>query len=374
MFLAVLGCERQVDLVALRHAAQSCDASGTCPSVATDSKEDAGKPAEGSCDGPDCSMREPPPSEPNPPCGGAPACAPPKDEPVERCETRSCAVADGADSFCSSDGTVLALGDSCESDDSNPQFRYALCSQTDLIVKAPLQVNGDVAVDRDVSLTADVMVEGELRYVRSYYANGANITETQGRLQSQQQVCTLPDALSVDVAALVAARASDNDNDRAVDQLALLNRWSGQQSVTLPCGRYHLNEMDGDGSMTVNVTGNVALFVDGGISAKQGLTIRAAPSARVSLVVNGSVHVIGGFSLGELSDARHLLLAAAQINLEQGKNTIGGVLYQQSQELLLVNATLDVNGAVFAYRAQLEGATSVTLAQATAVAAESCEP
>jgi hypothetical protein len=172
----------------------------------------------------------------------------------------------------------------------------------------------------------------------------------------------------------VQARATDNDNARAPEQLALLAQWSGEQAITLPCGRYYLSEIDGSGSMTINAMGNVALFVAGPISAKQGLRIRAAPGARVSLVVNGSVHVIGGLELGELPDARHLLLSTRQIHLEQGSNSIGGVLYAQTEDILLVNGTLDVNGAVFAYRAQLEGATSVTLAPSAASAGESCKP
>jgi hypothetical protein len=184
----------------------------------------------------------------------------------------------------------------------------------------------------------------------------------------------LPDALRVEVAASVQARANDNDNDRATEQLALLSRWSGQESITLPCGRYHVSEIDGAGSMTINALGNVAIFVDGALSAKQGLRIVAAESARVSLVVNGSIHIIGGLQLGELSDARHLLMAAGQIYLEQGSSSIGGVLYAQTKDILLVNGTLDVNGAVFAHRAQLEGATSVTLARSVTTADESCKP
>ena len=79
---------------------------------------------------------------------------------------------------------------------------------------------------------------------------------------------------STTVDASVQARANDNDNDRATDQLALLAQWSGQQSITLPCGRYHLSEIDGSGSMTINAQGNVAIFVDGALSAKQGLKER----------------------------------------------------------------------------------------------------
>jgi hypothetical protein len=375
---ASTGCKRQLDLVALRHTARSCDASGTCPETAA---KDAGKTPEPDCDAtntcmqaqeqaPESGQAEPP----KPPCAGAPACKPPASI-VERCDTRICETTSQSDNFCAGDGLVLTLGDGCKNADSNPEFRYALCSETDLIVKAPLHVTGSVAVDRAASLSADVAVDGDLRYGSVLYEMGTKEAVARSTVQATT-TCQLPSTLSLDVAAIVQARASDNDNDQAREELDQLARWSGEHSITLPCGRYYLSEIDGDGSMTVNAMGNVVLFVDGSVSAKQGLQIRAAPSARVSLVIKGSVHVIGGLQLGELSDARHLMLAAKQIHLEQGKNTIGGVLYVQSEEILLVNGTLDVNGAVFAHRAQLEGATSVVHAPGagTTMAADSCKP
>jgi hypothetical protein len=94
----------------------------------------------------------------------------------------------------------------------------------------------------------------------------------------------------------------------------------------------------------------------------------------VSLIVNNSVHVIGDLRLGELADARHLLLARDQIHLERGANTVGGVLYAQTRDILLANATLEVEGALYAWRAQLEGTTSIKSARAALAAGESCQP
>lgn len=370
---ASTACERQFDLVALRHTAPTCQASSTCPEPP---ERDAGRAPDPSCDATSSceQMERQPPDEPAPPCPGAPGCAPAQPpEVIARCESRVCAPTAQSDVFCGGDGLIFALGDGCENEDSNPEFRYALCSETDLIVKAPLQVTGSVAVDNGVHLSSDVMVDGELRYSGSLQEIDGSKLTARSTIQAQPS-CALPEALRADVAGSVQARANDNDNELAPEQLALLSQWSGQQSVTLPCGRYYLSEIDGAGSMTIQAAGNVVIFVDGSVSAKQGLKISAAPSARVSLVVNGSVHIIGGLQVGELADARHLLLAAGQIHLEQGSSTIGGVLYTQTKDLLLVNGTLDVNGAVFAYRAQLEGATHVTHARSAATAGEQCKP
>lgn len=369
---ASTACGRQDDLVALRHTAQRCEPSSACGSGP---ERDAGREQPGmstSCDATNsCEQTS---TDPLPSCPGAPACEPPLEpEPTAGCVTRVCAQAEQNDAFCGSDGLIFALGDGCADEDSNPEFRYALCSETDLIVKAPMQVSGGVAADNDVTVSADFTIDGELRYTGTLHEIEDAILTARSTMQGQP-TCALPDALRADVASSVQARASANDNDRATEQLALLAQWNGQQSITLPCGRYHLSEIDGSGSMTIHAAGNVALFVDGSVSATQGLKITAAPSARVSLVINGSVHIIGGLQLGELSDARHLLLAAGQIHLEQGSNTIGGVLYTQTKDLLLANGTLDVNGAVFTHRAQLEGTTSITLTPNVATADEQCKP
>ncbi|HTU59181.1 MAG TPA: hypothetical protein VMF89_12120, partial [Polyangiales bacterium] len=241
-------CERQLDLVALRHTA-TCEASSTCPEPP---ERDSGREPNPSCDATNsCEQTEPdPPSQPAPPCPGAPGCAPAQEpEVIERCETRVCATTTQSDAFCGGDGLIFALGDGCESEDSNPEFRYALCSETDLIVKAPLQVTGSAAVDNTVTLSSEVMVDGELRYAGSLHEiDGGKLTAS-STIQAQP-TCALPEALRADVAGSVQGRANDNDNELALDQLALLSQWTGQQSVTLPCGRYHLSEIDGAGSMT----------------------------------------------------------------------------------------------------------------------------
>ena len=370
---ASAACAPQLDLVALRRTAQDCEAQSTCEPP---TEPDAGPEPTPSCDATNsCEPAEvEPPDASMPGCPGAPACEPPPPEASkERCETRACAPTAPRDEFCDTGGLVFTLGDSCQNEDSNPEFRYALCSQTDLIVKAPLTIQGSVAVDRDVNISSEVSIDGEVRYAGALHEIDGGKLNARSTLPSQP-TCALPEALRADVAASVRARATDNDNDGALEQLALLSQWSGQQTVTLPCGRYHLNEIDGAGSLTIRATGNLALFVDGSLSAKQGLRIIAPEAARVSLVVNGSVHIIGGLQLGELSDARHLLMAAGQIHLEQGSNSIGGVLYTQLQDILLVGGTLDVNGAVFAHRAQLEGTTHVTLAPAVTTAGDDCSP
>lgn len=360
-------CQWQPDLVALHRAEPLCPDATLCgqqPPV-----EDAGSPPS---DSPQCDAAEGCTQDAG--CLDEDACGAPPPQMVQQCLVRGCQPLQDMDAFCMQAGSAFVLGDSCASADSNPGFHNALCSQSDLIVKAPLQVNGDVTVDRDLSLSDEVIVQGELQYTGMLLQTDGASVQASSQAQSPPS-CDPAGDLRFDIEASVRARATDNDNAQAQDQVDLLQRWSGAQSITLPCGRYYLQTIDGGGSMDITATGNVALFIDGGASVTDGLQIHAADGARVSVIVNGNLHVIGGLKLGELSDARHLLVTRGQAYLEQGQNTIGGVLYVQSEELLLVDSTLDVQGAVFAYRAQLEGATRIVgVAAASEVLGTSCNP
>lgn len=389
LLLGLTGCEWQTDLVAIRRPSAVCAGASACGLPGNEPEAGAGPVSD--CDASDgcnadpvpCSdaadgcKTEPDCSDAAANCGAPPdcssdtaACQPPL---VEQCLARACQTTQATASFCEQDGLSFALGSGCTSDSANPQFPYALCSQTDLIVSAPLAITGDLCVDRDLSWGDRVVVDGELHHTGKLLDAGGPPPQASTDVQGSP-ACDPARALAPDIGASVRAREADNDNAQAMDAIAQLTRWSGQQSITLPCGRYYLPEIDGDGSMDIQANGHVAIYVAGGVSVKQGLKIHAAPSARVTLVVDGSIHIIGGLTLGELSDARHLLISAQQAHFEQGANSIGGLLYVQSEELLLVNGTLDVRGAVFAYRTQLEGPTTVTSAPMALAASASCNP
>ena len=267
---------------------------------------------------------------------------------------------------------MLALGDICASPDDNPRFRYVLCSLDSVQTQKPLTVEGDIAADGDVSIEDSANIAGALYYT------GA-LRETRPGLLSADQTergsarCTPPEGLRLDIAALVKAHINDNDNAAVRSSIEQLRHFTGDLSVTLPCGRYYVTGLEGNGGVTIRAQGHVALFIDGNVQLEKRLTVEAEGTARVSLVVNGAFNVArGGLGLGKLADARHLLLVARQVHLEaEGDSVIGGALYAPASELLSTHK-LSVFGSLFVGSARLFGETNLSYAPAVSFAADSC--
>jgi hypothetical protein len=171
----------------------------------------------------------------------------------------------------------------------------------------------------------------------------------------------------------VRAHATDNDNTRVASTLSGIEHFSAPLTATLPCGRYYLAGIQGEGALVLRVTGHVALYIDGSVQLPQGLRIEAPAPARVTLVVNGAFHITGGFTLGEAATttARHVLAVNSQVYLDGGESLLDGALYAPQTELLST-APLEIRGAAYVDRARLNNATAIRYA-ANAAAAARCD-
>jgi len=317
----------------------------------------------------------------DPACADAAVCKPPPDRPdagpdaapvATECRDRLCDNAPTQSAFCSQDGSLLVLGDSCSSETSNPQFRFVLCSRDELVTAGPLHAVGDIAVDgTHANFGAETSIDGALLY------SGVPPTCTCSTIgatpiAAPPSCARAADSL-LDIAQTVRERATDNDNASATDALGRLSNATTDVTVTLPCGRYYVPAIEGTGRVTVHALGNLALFVDGRVRLDHGFSVDAPPGARITLVVNGAFYVIGGFQLGDASAARHVLAVAAQLFLQGGDNVIGGTLYVPNDQLLLTTGQLTLHGAAFVHNANLGGATELQYAQDPGLAAQSCD-
>lgn len=345
---ALIACAPQSDLVALREAAASC---GNCDAAGTGA---------GTCTASETCME----------CSAADSC---NDDASARCLDRACVPASTRTDICLRTGPVFALGDGCGDALSNPRFRYALCSRADLATLAPLTVLGDVALDSPMvaaSFGAPVTVEGTLHYVGELppAPSGSSIVPVRGTAQCGQAQTAL-----LDIAQVVKDRALDNDNATLTGSpLAGLENVTGTREITLPCGRYYLGPIQGEGQLIIHTRGQVAIFVDGAVGLGGGLTIESSTASRVTVVVNGALRVTGGFSMGTLSALRNLLVVAGQIYFDGGQAELGGVIYAPDNELLSTS-TLSLYGSAFVRSARFNGSTTLTYSAAAALAAYSCD-
>jgi len=344
--LALLaGCSSSTDLVARRRGLGVVD--GGRPDAPVEAGPEAGLDA-----APDAAPDAEPPA---PPLCAAIGC--------ERLASRAL--------ICASEPRrpSVQLGDGCEVGEG-PRFRYAVCACSDLVTDDPFGVDvlagvvpgsASVAINQDLRLGADATIDGSLRISGLYSPLNGSPPQVSGSvLEGAAPACDCEPARLLDVAALVQARASDNDNDRAGLDPASLDDYSGMRALTLDCGRYYLPRLAGSGPLQIEARGRVALFIDGNIELGDTLTLTLQDAASAEIFVRGNVRVNGRVELSTSNDGnRILLMVGGTGNIQlNGPTTIDGSLYAPRAELV-TQAGLELHGAMFVRRAALSGVTRV---------------
>ena len=137
------------------------------------------------------------------------------------------------------------------------------------------------------------------------------------------------DADILDVAGIVDAGKTDNDNASIGLSPSALTGVVGAKSITLPCGRYYLNTISGLGVANVHVTGRTAIFVDGDIITAGILTFTLDPGAEIDIFLKGNFIPTGVVTLGDQSRpaASRIYIGGTQDVVLTGAGAFVGNLY-----------------------------------------------
>ena len=172
--------------------------------------------------------------------------------------------------------------------------------------------------------------------------------------------CACAPGQLVDIAGYVdAQRAFNHDADVGLDP-ATLATLPADRSVTLPCGRFYLTGVGGQGtaSLTITATGRTALFVAGDVSLRGGLDVELAAGAELDFFVGGMLIVDGPLHLGTPTDPERLRVYVGS-SLQLGQpGVIGGNLYAPTG-VLAVGGGVEAYGSVFVKHLQTAGVFSV---------------
>lgn len=156
----------------------------------------------------------------------------------------------------------------------------------------------------------------------------------------------------VDIGAFVDAHVTDNQD--AVIGLApdRLTNYSGAQTVDLPCGIYYLGPVNGDGALTLRITGRVALLVAGDIAMTAPLSIvLATDDAELDLMVSGLFSSTQAVVIGRAdhpSRTRLYIDGSDDINLS-GDSKLAANVYAPKAGLAL-SGNAEVFGSLFIRR------------------------
>jgi hypothetical protein len=229
----------------------------------------------------------------------------------------------------------------------------------DVRANPAFDVAGVVDVGRDAFLKSDARVFGRVAIGRDLYMqagsdiSGIAFVDVGGQRRTEavtvEAPCPCAPEQLIDVAALVQAAQSDNDNALVGLEPDDLNVVIGIGSeVTLPRGRFFVNQLGGVGSLTLHVTGKAALFVADDLVATGLFRVKLEPDAELDVFVRDNLIVTGAASFGDPArpSATRIYVGGTGNVAIAGASAFVGNLYAPSANIL-VGGYGQVDGSLF---------------------------
>jgi len=204
-------------------------------------------------------------------------------------------------------------------------------------------VGADARVNGNINL-ASLDVAGTLTVPDGATTTGYAGTPVRAPVTVEWPCACAPEDL-VDISDFVASHRVDNEDaliDLAPDRL---DGYSGDVTLELPCGRYYLGPVHGDGALTIRATGRVALLIDGDVVLTRPLSLElAGDDAELDIMVGGILSSIGTITAGDPAHpARTRLYIGGTGTIELAGDA------QFAANLYAPNANLDLSGGATLY-------------------------
>jgi hypothetical protein len=179
----------------------------------------------------------------------------------------------------------------------------------------------------------------------------------------------------LDVAAIVAQGKASNDNAAiGLDPGAWTNVIT-IDTVTLPCGSYYLNSIQIGGSLTLQVTGRVALYVGADITVIGELQVQLSSAAEIDIFIQNDLNLVGYALFGDKSRpaaTRIYVGGSGSVNLVGAGGFVGNLYAPSSQ--VTAPGYLDVYGAVFSNDFLIPGYADFDYDEAITQVGTNCPP
>lgn len=180
----------------------------------------------------------------------------------------------------------------------------------------------------------------------------------------------------VDVAAIVAAARSANDNASVGLAPNIVDPVIGiGTEIALPCGRFYLTGISGLGDITLRVDGRTALFVDGDLNALGVFDVDLGPEGELDLFVAGDLLSIGAGSFGDRArpaGTRVYVGGMGDVSIVGATGFVGNV-YAPRARVTAPGATT-VYGSLFGREIDMPGYLDVRYDRAILDAGADCPP
>jgi hypothetical protein len=145
-------------------------------------------------------------------------------------------------------------------------------------------------------------IDGDLHHSGQRGSLPANVVVA-GNLLDDDYVVAPPcacGALSApEVAALIAAADSGNDDARAQLSSDSLSQLTAARSFTLACGHYYFADVSSLSSLSLQVSGQVVMVVAGDFMVRGDVAVSLAPGAELDLLIGGNLNLSGAARFGD---------------------------------------------------------------------------
>lgn len=226
-----------------------------------------------------------------------------------------------------------------------------------------LKVNGPLSSASSVVVGHDAFVEGDLS--AASLSVGATLTQPAGALRTVAGATSVGALASapvdfpppcaceadelVDVAGLVAAQATANDNAAAGFDPSVLVGYTGPTTIDLPCGRLHAPSLSGNGTLTLRVAHRTALFLGGDLEPGADFRVEIVGGGELDLFVEGNVVSAHRLDLGSIDAPSRvrLYVGGSQPIALSGGAVFAGNVYAPHAEFTMSTA-IEIYGSLFA--------------------------
>ena len=229
------------------------------------------------------------------------------------------------------------------------------------------QINGNLINNGPLVIGRNLLVAGSVYNADSLWVGG----ELSDLTTAVIPPCPCTNEEILDIATIVDISRHDNQNEEmqlASDSLASVN---GVEDLHLACGRYYLDRVVGNGTVTIDLEGPTALFVGGNFALDGDLNIILEESGRLDVFVNGDLDLTGlvdSWGMTKPSDIRFYVGGNNEITLT---NVSGFNLYAPRARVTAPRGG-DVYGSIFAREFRASDDTRIHVDQDTLKVGQNC--
>jgi hypothetical protein len=163
--------------------------------------------------------------------------------------------------------------------------------------------------------------------------------------------CDCAPSQLVPVGAIVAAHAPPNNDDALIGiDPGVVAAGGGPLRIDLPCGNYYLSGIMTSNPLTIFAHGHAAIYIAGDVVAGSPLAFQLDPTATLDIFVSGTITTSQLLTIGSPNYpalCRLYVGGAAKLSFSQNAN-IGCNIYAADSALVDWSATSAIYGSIFA--------------------------